>query len=114
MDTKIENEPTFVDTAKLILAAGILAAGFVGYYYFGDSSVLLRAVAVLVAVAVAAAFGLGGAEVYPTKFQPFSVATPLLHVEGGSMPLPDVPGLGLELRPDLAAILRDLEARVAG
>jgi L-alanine-DL-glutamate epimerase-like enolase superfamily enzyme len=64
------------------------------------------------ALAVAAAFGLGGAEVYPTKFQPFSVATPTLHVEGGSMPLPDVPGLGLELRPDLAAILRDLESRV--
>jgi L-alanine-DL-glutamate epimerase-like enolase superfamily enzyme len=64
------------------------------------------------ALAVAAAFGLGGAEVYPTKFQPFSVATPTLHVEGGSMPLPDVPGLGLELRPDLAAILRDLSARV--
>ena len=64
------------------------------------------------ALAVAAAFGLGGAEVYPTKFQPFSLATPTLQVEAGSMPLPDVPGLGLELRPDLAAILRDLEMRL--
>jgi len=35
-----------------------------------------------------------------------------MRVESGSMPLPDVPGLGLELRPDLAAILHDLEQEV--
>ena len=57
------------------------------------------------ALAAAAAFGLGGAEVYPTKFQPFSVATPTPQIEGGTMPIPDVPGFGLELRPELAAIL---------
>jgi L-alanine-DL-glutamate epimerase-like enolase superfamily enzyme len=66
------------------------------------------------AVAVAAAFGLGGAEVYPTKFQPFGIATPTMRVENGSLPLPDVPGLGLELRPDLSVILRTLEARLTG
>jgi D(-)-tartrate dehydratase len=60
------------------------------------------------ALAAAASFGLGSAEVYPTKFQPFSVATPTLHIDGGTMALPDVPGLGLELRPDLAAILHEL------
>jgi L-alanine-DL-glutamate epimerase-like enolase superfamily enzyme len=64
------------------------------------------------ALAAAAAFDLGGAEVYPTRFQPFSVATPTMRVESGSVPLPDVPGLGLELRPDLAAILHDLEQEV--
>jgi preprotein translocase subunit SecE len=62
MDTKVENEPTFVDTAKLILALGILLAGFVAYYYFGDSSVLLRTVGVLVAVAVAAVVALQSAQ----------------------------------------------------
>jgi preprotein translocase subunit SecE len=62
MDTKVENEPTFVDTAKLILAVGILAAGFVAYYYFGDSSVLLRVVGVLIAVAVAGVVALQSAQ----------------------------------------------------
>ena len=62
MDTKVENEPTFVDTAKLILAVAILAAGFVAYYYFGDSSVLLRVVGVLIAVAVAAVVALQSAQ----------------------------------------------------
>ena len=66
------------------------------------------------AVAAAAAFGLGGAEVYPTKFQPFSVATSTLRSRAAVMPLPDVPGLGLELRPDLAAILNNLDARRDG
>ena len=60
------------------------------------------------ALACAAAFGLGGAEVYPTKFQPFGVATPTMRIDGGSMPLSDVPGLGLELRPDLDSVLRRL------
>ncbi len=60
------------------------------------------------ALAAAAAFGLGGCEVYPTKFQPFGVASPAIRIEGGTMALPDVPGLGLELRPDLAAIIRGL------
>jgi preprotein translocase subunit SecE len=62
MDTKVENEPTFVDTAKLILAAGILLAGFVAYYYFADSSTFVRVVAVLVAVAAAAVVALQSAQ----------------------------------------------------
>jgi preprotein translocase subunit SecE len=62
MDTKVENEPTFVDTAKLILAVGILLAGFVAYYYFADASAFVRAVAVLVAVAVAAVVALQSAQ----------------------------------------------------
>jgi preprotein translocase subunit SecE len=62
MDTKVESQPTFVDTAKLALAAGIVLAGFVAYYYFGDASALLRALAVLVAAGVAAVVALQSAQ----------------------------------------------------
>jgi preprotein translocase subunit SecE len=51
METKIEEQPTFVDTAKLALAVLILLAGLVGYYYFGNAAVLLRALGVVVALA---------------------------------------------------------------
>jgi preprotein translocase subunit SecE len=54
METKVEDQPTFVDTAKLVLAGGIVLIGFVAYYYFGDASVLLRALAVLAAAGIAA------------------------------------------------------------
>jgi preprotein translocase subunit SecE len=53
METKVEEQPTFVDTAKLALAIAIVLAGLVGYYYFANSSPLLRALGVIVAVAVA-------------------------------------------------------------
>ncbi len=58
METKVEESPTFVDTAKLILAGGIVVAGLFVYYYFGDSSQLLRSVGVLVALALAAVVAL--------------------------------------------------------
>jgi len=54
METKVENQPTYVDTAKLVLAAVIVLVGFVAYYYFGDASAVLRALAVLVAAGLAA------------------------------------------------------------
>jgi preprotein translocase subunit SecE len=54
METKVEAQPTIVDTAKLALAIAVVLAGLVGYYYFGESSVLLRALGVIVALAVAA------------------------------------------------------------
>jgi preprotein translocase subunit SecE len=53
METKAEQQPTFVDTAKLALAVIILLAGLVGYYYFVDSPALLRALGVVVAVVAA-------------------------------------------------------------
>jgi preprotein translocase subunit SecE len=53
METKVEEQTTVVDTAKLALAVLIIVAGLVGYYYFADSSALLRALGVLVAVAAA-------------------------------------------------------------
>ena len=58
MDTKVEEQPTVVDTAKLALSVVIVLAGLVGYYYFADSSALLRAVGVILAVAVGAVVAL--------------------------------------------------------
>ena len=51
METKVEEQATFVDTVKLALAVLILLAGLVSYYYFASSAVLLRAFGVIVAVA---------------------------------------------------------------
>jgi preprotein translocase subunit SecE len=55
METKLEEQPTFVDTAKLALAIVVVLAGLVGYYYFADASTLLRALAVIAALAIGAA-----------------------------------------------------------
>ena len=53
METKVEEQPTLVDTAKLALAIAIVLGGLVAYYYFADQSTLLRALAVIVALAAA-------------------------------------------------------------
>jgi preprotein translocase subunit SecE len=53
METKVENQPTIFDTAKLLLAGVILIGGLLGYYLFQDASQLLRAIGVLVAVLAA-------------------------------------------------------------
>ena len=62
METKVEEQATFVDTVKLALAVLMLLAGLVSYYYFATSPVLLRAFGVIIAVAA----GLG---VVFTSFQ---------------------------------------------
>jgi preprotein translocase subunit SecE len=62
MDTKVETEPTMVDTAKLAGAVAIALVGFVAYYYFGDASVALRSLGVLVAVGIAVFVGLQSAQ----------------------------------------------------
>jgi preprotein translocase subunit SecE len=54
METKVEEQPTFVDTAKLALAIAIVLAGLVGYYYFADANAFVRALGVIVALAVGA------------------------------------------------------------
>ena len=41
METKVEEQATFVDTVKLALAVLILLAGLFSYYYFANSAVLL-------------------------------------------------------------------------
>jgi preprotein translocase subunit SecE len=53
METKVEEQATFVDTVKLALAVLILLAGLFSYYYFAQSAVLLRAFGVVVGVAAA-------------------------------------------------------------
>jgi L-alanine-DL-glutamate epimerase-like enolase superfamily enzyme len=60
-------------------------------------------------VAAAAAFHLPAIEVYPTRFQPFSVVNHTTVAVEGSLPVPEVAGLGMELRPELAAMLPQLE-----
>jgi preprotein translocase subunit SecE len=53
METKVEEIPTVLDTAKLALAGLVVVAGLVGYYYFADASALFRALSVIVALVVA-------------------------------------------------------------
>jgi preprotein translocase subunit SecE len=43
-----------VDTAKLVLASAALVGGVVAYYWFEDASIVLRVLAVMAGVAVAA------------------------------------------------------------
>ena len=62
METKVETEPTMVDTAKLAAAVAIALVGFVAYYYFGNASVALRSLGVLVAVGIAVFVGLQSAQ----------------------------------------------------
>ena len=58
METKVEEQPTIVDTAKLAFAVAIVLGGLVAYYYFGQTSALLRTLGALLAVALAAVVAL--------------------------------------------------------
>jgi preprotein translocase subunit SecE len=58
METKVEEQPTIVDTAKLALAVVVVLVALVGYYYFADSSALLRALGIIAALAIAAVVAL--------------------------------------------------------
>jgi preprotein translocase subunit SecE len=58
METRAEEQPTIVDTAKLALAILIVLASLVAYYYFGDTSALLRTLGVLLALALGAVVAL--------------------------------------------------------
>jgi len=53
MSTKVESNPGFLDTVKLLLAAAVLIGGIFAYNYYEDQSMLLRAVGVLVALVIA-------------------------------------------------------------
>ncbi|MGD1976231.1 MAG: preprotein translocase subunit SecE [Gammaproteobacteria bacterium] len=44
-----------LDSVKLVLSAALLLGGLVGYYWFADASVVLRAVGVVLSVALALA-----------------------------------------------------------
>jgi preprotein translocase subunit SecE len=63
MDTnKVDNQPTFLDTAKLALAVAILVGAIAAYYYYANASVLLRALGILVALGLAAVVALQSAQ----------------------------------------------------
>jgi preprotein translocase subunit SecE len=62
MDTKVENQPTLFDTAKLALAIAILLAGVLAFYLFPNVSILLRAIGVLVGLLLGAFVALQSAQ----------------------------------------------------
>lgn len=51
--TETPSGASALDSVKLVLAVALLLGGIVGYYWFIDASVLLRAVGVVVSVALA-------------------------------------------------------------
>jgi preprotein translocase subunit SecE len=54
MDSKADTGSTPLDTLKLVAAAAVFLSGIVGYYYYSDVAVVLRAIGVLVALALSA------------------------------------------------------------
>jgi L-alanine-DL-glutamate epimerase-like enolase superfamily enzyme len=61
-------------------------------------------------LAIAAGFGLGGAESYPGVFGVFAGFADDAKIENGSISLSDRPGIGFEGQAALYAVLRDLAA----
>jgi hypothetical protein len=57
---------------------------------------------------VAAGLGLGGAEVNPFSFAPFSGMHDGAAIAGGMAPLPELPGIGFEGRAALFELFRRL------
>jgi L-alanine-DL-glutamate epimerase-like enolase superfamily enzyme len=62
----------------------------------------------LMSLAIAAGFGLGGAESYPGVFGPFAGYADDHRVENGYLKLSDRPGIGFEGQSALYAIMREL------
>ena len=60
------------------------------------------------ALSIAAGLRLGGNESYPGVFQPFGGFADDTPVEHGRVPLPDAPGIGLERKATLYAVLREI------
>jgi D(-)-tartrate dehydratase len=59
---------------------------------------------------IAAGLGLGGNESYPDVFQPFGGFADDTPIIDGYVTLPHVPGIGIEAKPRLHAVLRGLHA----
>jgi D(-)-tartrate dehydratase len=60
------------------------------------------------ALHLAAGLGLHGNEAYPGVFQPFGGFADAVPVKRGKIRLPDVPGIGIELKQNLFEVFRDL------
>jgi preprotein translocase subunit SecE len=61
MSAQVETQGSVLDTVKLALAALILAGGIGAFYYFGETSQLLRVLGLLVIAGIAAAVALSSA-----------------------------------------------------
>lgn len=59
---------------------------------------------------IAAGLGLGGNESYPDVFQPFGGFADNTPVENGFVRMPDVPGIGFEVKANLYAVMKNLAA----
>jgi hypothetical protein len=59
---------------------------------------------------IAAGLGLGGNESYPDVFQPFGGFADDTPVVDGFVGLPQIPGIGIEAKPRLHAVLRSLHS----
>ena len=55
-----------------------------------------------------AALGLGGAEITPLAFHPFCGPPPTLPVTAGTMPVPEIPGVGFEIHQEAYEAFRSL------
>jgi len=62
------------------------------------------------ALAIAAGFGLGGAESYPGVFGPFGGFADDAELDGGYLTLTERPGIGFEAQTALYAVMRALAA----
>lgn len=54
MNAKTDTSGDTLDTIKLLLAAAVVVAGVAGFYYFGEQPTVVRALGVLVSLALAA------------------------------------------------------------
>ena len=59
---------------------------------------------------IAAGLGLGGNESYPDLFQPYGGFPDGVRVEGGTITMPELPGIGFEGKSDLSAEMKALAA----
>jgi L-alanine-DL-glutamate epimerase-like enolase superfamily enzyme len=57
---------------------------------------------------IAAGLGLGGNESYPKVFRPFNGFADNISVEDSHVPLPDLPGIGFELKNELFSIMKSM------
>ena len=61
-------------------------------------------------LAIAAGFGLGGAESYPGVFGDFGGFADDARIDGGYLPLSERPGIGFEGQARLYRLMRELAA----
>ena len=62
METKVDSEPTVLDTVKLAFAAAIAVGGVAGWYYYPQYPAPVRAVGVIIAFILAALVALQSAQ----------------------------------------------------